>query len=68
MFLYYLDREGVVAKEWIKENNNITLKNTAFDKVWKRLVTEHKGEIVKPTNELKAKYQLKTKQDVFISK
>ncbi|WP_368262739.1 hypothetical protein [Clostridium disporicum] len=68
LFLYYLDREGVVAKEWIKENNNITLKNTAFDKVWKRLVTEHKGEIVKPTNELKAKYQLKTKQDVFISK
>lgn len=68
LFLYYLEREGVVAKEWIKENKDITLKNTAFDKVWKKLISEHKGEILKPTNELKLKYQLKTKQDIFVSK
>jgi len=68
LFLYYLEREGVVAKEWIKENKELTLKNTAFDKVWKKLISEHKGEVLKPTNELKLKYQLKTKQDIFVAK
>lgn len=68
LFLYYLEREGVVAKEWIKESKEITLKNTAFDKKWKELVSRNKGMVVKPNKVLKEKYGLKSKQDIFIAK
>lgn len=68
LFLYYLDREGIVAKEWIKESKEITLKNTAFDKKWKELIAKNQGTVLKPTKLLKEKYNLKSKQDLFILK
>lgn len=66
IFSYYLDREGVVAKEWIKEHKDITIKNTAFDKKWKELISKNEGKIAKPNKKLKITYNLKTNQELFI--
>lgn len=68
LFLYYLDREGVVAKEWIKENKEITLKTTAFNKKWNELIQRNSGRVIKPNKLLMNKYGLKSKQDIFIVK
>lgn len=68
LFQYYLNSEGIVAKEWIKEHKDVTLKNTAFDKKWKELIAKNTGKVVKPTSILKKKYNLKSKQDLFILK
>lgn len=68
LFLYYLKMEGVVAKEWIKESKDITLKTTAFNKKWNELIKINEGKIIKPNKALMNKYGLKSKQDIFIAK
>lgn len=68
LFNYYLLREQMVAKEWLKDKNNKNISNSAFNKKWNELVSSKTGIVIKPTKRHKVLYNLKSNQDIFIFK
>ena len=71
LFHYYLDEKGVVAKEWILrdlESSNRKVSMTTFDKKWNELISEFRGNTVKPTKKMKERFSLKTNKEIFILK